>query len=103
MVRPLAADDAVRWVKDYLGAYCLPGTHHFALASRSTRWCTVCFKEESRGDDTCLICDLHGESTGVLTRDGTLTAHGQLCRDCELGLIEGSENGLAPWLFSREN
>jgi hypothetical protein len=103
MVRQLEANEAVRWVTEYLGKYCPPGEHRYAVASRSLRWCTLCFKEELRDGGTCLICDLHGESAGDLTRDGVQQAHGQLCADCELGLVAGRTNGLAPWLFSRDN
>jgi hypothetical protein len=65
MVKPLAADEAVRWVSEYLDTYCVPGTHHFATASRTTRWCTVCYKEESRSDESCMICNLRGQPPGI--------------------------------------
>lgn len=103
MVKPLAAGEAVRWVSEYLGTYCTPGTHHFATASSATRWCTVCYKEESRADETCMICDLRGAAAGDLTREGSVESHGRLCADCELGLITGRDNGLAPWAFSRDS
>ena len=103
MVRPLAEGEALRWVTDYLRTYCNPGEHQFRVASQRTRWCTVCFKEERRDGSTCLICDLGGASSGDLQRDGVQQAHGQLCADCELGLMTGRNNGLAPWAFSRDS
>lgn len=103
MVRPLAAGEAVRWVSEYLGTYCSPGEHHFSDATNQVRWCTVCYKEELRDDTSCLICDARGALDGYLFRDGALMAHGFLCADCELGLMTGRNNGLAPWAFSRDS
>jgi hypothetical protein len=71
MVRPLASDDALHWVTRYLAEYCMPGAHRYAVAV-ATRWCTSCYKEESLGGDTCMICDLRGSDPGVLALDGGL-------------------------------
>jgi hypothetical protein len=99
-VRRLDVHEAEQWVAFYLGEYCPPGEHHFVSASATLRWCTVCYKEESRADETCLICDASGAAAGELRCNGSTQAQGRLCPDCDLGIRSGGARDLGPWAFS---
>ena len=82
----LTTASARLWVDHYLDTYCLPGDHRFAWASPTRRWCTICYKEESPAQPSCLICDAAGEVAGKVAHDGAIAAQGTLCADCATGV-----------------